>query len=291
MKTAFLTFEQFHGRENIGGSRIRANWLVEKWKQAGEEMGEAELYKFGGKYDAIVFQKVYWTDMAEVYRGVKILDMCDPDFLTWGYPVKQMINACDAITTSSENLAEAVLSFSGDKPVHYIPDRVLDPEKIEQKIHVGPTKSIAWYGYADNFPMLDAAINSIIKADLELVVVATRPYIPRSVVNGKKLRYRNLPWTPTTWERDVRTADLVLNPQGTGGKWKFKSNNKTTQAWAWGIPVVHNEAELKNLMTEEQRIAEAKKRRSEVLTGYDVRQSVVDMKKLISEIYASKTAA
>lgn len=291
IKTAFLSFEQFHGRKNIGSSRIRANWLVEKWKEAGADLGEAELYRYGGKYDVIIFQKVYWTEMAQAFKGIKILDMCDPDFLTWGYPVKEMIDACDAITTSSENLAVALHSIAGGKPIWYIPDRVLDPEKIEQKVHTGPTKSIAWYGYADNFPMLDSAINSVIKADLELLVVATKPYTPRSVMATGKLRYRNLPWSPETWLKDVMKADLVLNPQGVGGKWKFKSNNKTTQAWAVGMPVVHNDAELKALMTEEQRITEATKRRAEVLADYDVRKSVEEMKKLILEINATKATA
>lgn len=289
MKTAFLTFEQFFGRKDIGSSRIRAKWVVEKWREAGPDIGEAEIYKFGGKYDVIVFQKAYWHEYANDFTGIKILDLCDPDFLHWGYPIKQMIEACDAVTCSSEALAEAVTEFAGEKPVWVIPDRIIDPDKFKQKIHVGDTKSVSWFGYAENFPMLESAIGAIKKFGLELIVVSSKPFV--AGVSSAGLKITNFPWSSMTWEDDIRRADVVINPRGGNGRWKYKSNNKTTQSWALGMPVAHDQKELSELLTEKQRNDEVLRRRKEVLEDYDVKSSVEEYKNLILEIQNGKKAS
>ena len=74
MKTAFYTFEKFHNRKlgSIGSSRIRARWVWEAWP-------EAEEYQIGKYYDVMIFQKVYQIEYAKSLKGIKILDIADPD--------------------------------------------------------------------------------------------------------------------------------------------------------------------------------------------------------------------
>ena len=84
MKVGIVTFEKFHGRKtnSIGSSRIRAYNLVKYWE-------EASIYKHAKKYDVLIFQKAYWIEMAKKFEGIKILDLCDPDFLDWHYNIKR----------------------------------------------------------------------------------------------------------------------------------------------------------------------------------------------------------
>lgn len=307
MKIGILLFEQFYKKTHIGSSRIRGHWLAKHWP-------EAEIFKMGQHYDVLIFQKVYWIEYAEMVRKqeketgrhkIMILDICDADFLQWGHRVKQMVDLCDAVTTSTPALAEFMGKLT-KKPVWCIPDRLdLDSFNIQPKVHEGPAKTVAWFGYSENFPMLDSAINSLIKAGIEnLVVIASArsPYmlppamgsqiVPRrqpdgSVINQAthaKINLVNYPWTVDTVNRDLLTADLVINPQAPKGRFKFKSNNKTITAWALGLPVAHNEEELKALLTADARTNEARKRLKEVGENYDIRQSVESYKKLIAEI-------
>lgn len=286
MITKFLSFEDFHGRKNIGGTRLRVHWPIAKWKEAGPDIGEASLYKFGDDMDVCIYQKVYNWDHAENFNGIKILDLCDPDFLHAAYPVKRMINACDAVTCSSEKLAEVVTSFAGEKPVWFIPDMVMDPEKLPVKEHKGRMKSVAWFGYADNFAALDQAIPAILKRGLELIVVATAPYEAQSNMEGLKLR--NLPWGAETWERDFMTADIVINPKLNRGRFAFKSDNKTIHPWACGMPVAHNDTELDLFWEEEVRVKEGKEKRQYVIENRSVNKQVEMLKQLILEIKEKK---
>lgn len=279
MKVGILLFEQFHGRANIGSSRIRGRWLTKYWE-------EAEIFKIGAHYDILIFQKVYWIEYASQFMGLKILDMCDADFLHWGYRIKQMIDLCDAITTSTENLTKYIKKIT-DKPVIYIPDR-LDLESFGnlKKEHAGPTQKVGWYGYSENFLMLDKAINSLVKLKIpELIVIANKrsPYqLPAGVKN--KILLTNIPWDLETVNQDLLKCDVILNPQFSGGRWKYKSNNKTINAWALGLPVAHNEAELKSFMNEDNRKIEGDKRYKEVREKYDIKLSVEEYKNLINKI-------
>ena len=283
----FITFEKFHGREDIGSSRIRARWLCNHWP-------EAEVARIGQNYSVIVFQKAYWLEYAQLFKGLKILDMCDADFKHWGYRIKEMIEECQAVVTSTVPLAEYMRKLT-DKPVVYIPDRIdLNSLGSRQKSHVGQgdTKIVAWYGYAENYPMLDASIGALAQLRIgNLIVISSRrsPYMLPPSMEGK-INLINYPWTEATAMDDLMRADVVINPQISTGRWKYKSNNKTILAWALGIPVAHTKDELAQLMTEEQRIAEAKLRFAEVKNKYDIRQSVAEYKQLIEELYAKRNS-
>ena len=86
MRVGILTFGRKHGRKTgtIGSSILRGHWLQEHWEGS-------ELWTEGRKFDAILFQKVYWKEYFDVYDGVKILDLCDPDWLGPAVPPGEML--------------------------------------------------------------------------------------------------------------------------------------------------------------------------------------------------------
>jgi hypothetical protein len=180
-----------------------------------------------------------------------------------------------------------------DKPVWVIPDRLDFGEfGTLRKKHKGEAKVAAWFGYSENFPMLDSAVNCLLKAGIEeLIVIADKrqPYfLPANLTD--KITLVNLPWTAATVYNDLLKADVILNPQSSGGKWKYKSNNKTLTAWALGLPVAHKENELLALKSEEARQKEADMRYVEVREKYDIKKSVEEFNSLINELYENRTS-
>lgn len=277
-------FEQMHGKKDIGSSRLRGHAVIRNWNKAGEDIGEVEAFKHGGSYDAVIFQKAYFTKFAKVFNGVKILDLCDPDWLDWGYPFKEMIELCDAVTCSSEALAKQVQRFT-KKPVYFVPDRMELDTLPEPKKHVGETKSVVWFGYSHNFAMLTGALNAIKRLNLELIVVSNDVFVLPASMSDIKLT--NYPWSQHHLA-DIQKADVLINPQSKKGHWKYKSDNKTNIGRALGLPVAHDEEELKNLLTEEQRKVAAEAGLKLVREKFDIKDSVVDYKEIISEINKAK---
>lgn len=284
MKVGLLTFEQHLGKKDVGSSRIRGHWIVNHWKQAGQDIGDCELFRYGQKYDAVIFQKAYFIDYAKSFKGLKILDLCDPDWMHWSYRVKEMIEEVDAITCSSLELTKAVSKFAGGKPVYFIPDRVMLDAMPAPKVHVGPTTKVVWYGYSHNFPILDSCIKFLAEQKLHLIVVADNVYTPPAAFT---IELTNLPFSQYHLT-DIQSADVVINPRFNKGKWKYKSTNKTEIAKALGMPVAHTADELKELMTEEQRIKASEAGLKDVRENFDVNLSVIDYKDILLDLAKTK---
>ena len=268
MKVSIQTFERQEGKplNSAGSSRIRARWLLKYWPEASE-------FVQGENYDVIIYQKSYWCEHAKAFKGFKIFDLCDPDFLNWGYRTREMIEEVDVVTTSTEALADSVRKFSGDKPVIWVPDRLDLEEHKDKKVHFGDAKSVVWFGYSTGFPLLNSAIIAMNNLGLELIVISNAGFkLPAHYEN--RIELINYPWTLETVNKDIIKGDILLNPKSDKNKWKYKSNNKTITAWALGVPVAHNIDELKKLINEEDRIEESKKRFIEVKEKYDIKLSV-----------------
>lgn len=280
---AFLTMERYQGRkiDSVGSSRIRMRNLFKYWP-------EAEEFIMGKPYDVLILQKVYWKDYVKTFKGIKILDMCDPDWFEARHPIVECLQYIDAITTSTVELAKFWAQVT-DKPVWYIPDRLVLEDKKPIKNHKGQgdAKTCAWYGYGNNFGALDSAILSLIKYKLNLIVISNEIYTSNLDL-AEKINLVNYPWSINTVDDDLLKADIVLNPTLNTGKWKYKSNNKTINAWALGLPVAHNSEELKRFIKEDERIKAAKEGLEEVRKYYDIRSSVSDYKALIEEIKKNK---
>ena len=278
MDIGIITLKKFDGKESVGSSRIRGEWVANHWD-------DAEIYKYGKKYDVVIYQKAYWPEHARDFDGLKILDICDPDFFHWNYPIKETIVECDAVTASTEELAKQFRNFT-DSPVKWIDDRVdveaVDGQMDGVKQHEGKAKKVVWYGYSQNFPMLKPAVKAINDNNLELIVISDNSF-------RSPAPYRDLPVTNYrhNWETvygDIQEGDIVLNPQGTSGQWKYKSKNKTYLAWALGMPVAHSDDELENFIDAEARQQEAKEKRQLVKEKHHSKQSVVEYKELIDSL-------
>jgi len=276
-----LLFEQWHGRQNVGSSRIRGHWLVKYWD-------EAEIFQQGAKYETVIFQKCYWLDYVLAFKGIKILDMCDPDWLDT-VPIKQIIDNCDAVTTSTEELAKEIRKFAGKKPVVFIPDRQdLEFHNYEKykKVHKGRAKKVIWFGYSHNAKCLDRTIGLLRKYRLELTVLSNfRPPYSKA---DRNLKFE---WGKPGFDFNkiiVEHDFVLLPPRDDIPRGRFKSPNKVYTAWALGMPVARTPEDVRRFLDPEERNKEAPKRLKEIREKYDVRISVKEFKELIKQIKEGK---
>jgi len=268
----FLTVEKYDLRKpnSVGSSRIRGKWVVKYWP-------EAEIYKFGKAYEAIIFQKVYWPQFLREYQGIKILDLCDPDHFG-GREIKGTIDLCDAVVTSTPVLQKHIAQFT-DKPVVCIPDRVdFSEHQNIKKEHRRTVQEAVWFGYSHNFGTVKTSMQYLRARGIKFKVIADRD-----------LRNADKNVVPKTWDTkeihaELIKSDIAVFPQYEEGKYQFKSNNKTLTCWALRLPVVATPADFEALKSREARIEEAEEKYQYVKEFYDVKRSVEDYKKLIQEI-------
>lgn len=276
MKIGILLFEQMQGKNGIGSSRIRGHWLVKNWP-------EAEIFQQGAKYDVVIFQKAYWLDYMKNFGGIKILDLCDPDWLD-ATPIIGLFDLCDAITTSTEALRDEVKKMT-DKPVVFIPDRQdLDFHNV-QKVHEGIAKKVVWFGYSHNAKVLDKVVSFLQRKGLELTVISdARPAYPKADYNVK------YDWgNPNfNFNEEILKNDIVLLPENPSPRARFKSPNKTYTAKALGMPVATTPEELILFLDENERKKVAKAGLEEVRKYWDVRTSVEEFKCLIKTLQNNK---
>lgn len=265
MTTGFITFQNYHQRRNIGSSRIRAEWVAKYMK-------DAEMFQQGKKYDAIVFQKAYWKEMAREFTGNKILDICDPDWLD-GAEVVSFAQYMDAITVPTEAL-RADLERMTKKPVYVIPDREDLSLITKRKIHEGRAKKVVWFGYNTNLHTLEGTFDLINSLGLTLVVVTDG-----NLTSGI-CPVENIKWDADA-DASILTGDFALLPDNLAGRGRYKSNNKTVHAWALGLPVAKNAHDMERFMEESERKKEADMRWEEVKRDYDVKKSAQQMEEVI----------
>ena len=270
---------------SVGSSRIRGTWIANNWPGA-------EIMKIGKKYDAIIFQKVYPLDYLKVFEGVKIIDICDPDWLE-GKPVKESIELADAVTCSTQSIVDFVKQIT-DKPVHLVADRMdiaLHPEK---KDHKGKAESAVWFGYNSNTKVLDQCLLALKRLNLKLTVISDAPYYPSGNAEGIdsewiKRNLTNIKHDNGTLNREIIDGgDILLNPRIETGRFRFKSNNKTLTGWALGMPVAETSDQLDTFMDPEARRSEAEKRYKEVVADWSIEKSVAEYRDIIMSIAAQK---
>lgn len=265
----FVLFEAYLQRKNIGSSRIRGHWLI-------DEMPEAEALVQGRDYETIIFQKVYWKEMARAFKGKKILDICDPDWLD-GFEIVSFLKEMDAVTVPTERMKEAIEKFT-DLPIFVIPDRVKMSDMIPPKKHEGKATKVVWFGYSHNTEVLDPTLMNLKKLGLTLKVVSDGTYMT------SECKVENVKWDPLTWQQEIQDADFCLIPEKLSGRATFKSQNKTHQAWALGMPVAKTLQDLERFMDGEERQKEADKNFQWMQENGDVSKSVEEMRQVIQSI-------
>lgn len=270
-------------RGSVGSSMIRARWLMNYWK-------EAEEYHIGKLYDVMIFQKVYWESMLDnaEYKGIKILDLCDPDWLD-KRPVMKYVNWADATVTSTDALRDYIKKFAPDKKVITIPDRVdLKEFEYRPKRHEGRLKSLVWFGYSHNFHYVGRTLDVLYDNNIELTAISDHAVSLTGGMPDVKIKF--IKYNQDTLQKEILRHDAVLLPETADYdlRGRFKSNNKTIQMWALGMPVIKTPSDLRRLQNADERIKEIKEKRAEVEQKYDVKLSVKEYKKLINELAENK---
>jgi len=269
-----LTNEKWEnkGVNRIGSSRIRGRWVM-------KYCSEIEEFKNGIHYDAIIYQKAYWKEHMKAFKGIKIFDLCDPDWLD-NKPIMEVIEYCDAITVPTEAL-QVFLKQLTDKPIVVIPDR-LDPEEhINPKTeHIGKARSVVWFGYSQNQEALDQTVGVLQSKGLRLVVISDHPYHAADV---------NIQYDYKTINDEITKHDILLLPTYQKNfRHAYKSNNKTLTGWALKMPVANEVPDLDRLMSAEERQKEAEEKYSLAMGEYHSRLSGPQYIELIESIKKTK---
>lgn len=266
--------EKYENRalNKVGSSRIRGRWVMKYCK-------EIVPFVNGEHFDAIIYQKAYWLEHMKLFKGVKIFDICDPDWLD-NRPITEIAEHVDAFTVSTQTLKEFIEKLT-DKPVVLIPDRI-DPEEhpTPKEFHAGKARSVVWFGYSQNFPVLDQCVEVIRQKKLQLVVISDRQYYEADVNIGYKYE---------TLHEEITKHDIVLAPSFPDSyRYGFKSNNKTLTAWALKMPVVNEVPDLDKFMDGDDRQKEAEEKYNLVMAEHHAKLSGPQYLKLIEELAAKK---
>lgn len=282
----FFTFSQFHNKiPPAGSTQIRVMQLLKYWP-------EAALYQYGENPDVLIFQKVYMAQdyqFPKNFEGLKILDMCDPDWLDGMSGIKTTIDAMDAVTVSSPGLQRFVKQLT-DKPVIHIPDRFDLSPLPKQKRHMEPAKTVVWFGYRHNADTLRYAMPLLNEMGLNLIMISDDDpmawqWIPGELGDSyRKNKYKYLKYNEQTIYYDLQRADFAVLPYGARPIDPFKSNNKTVKAILAGLPVAHDAEEVRSYVHPGVRRDYMQAHYNKTIAEYDVKLSVQDYKDLIAQL-------
>lgn len=274
MKIAMLSMEKYENRrpEAVGSSRIRCRWVMKYDKRLVP-------FKNGVKYDAVIYQKAYWKEHMKRFPGIKIFDLCDPDWME-GKPITEVAEMVDGFTVPTQALADFIGQLT-EKPIMVIPDRI-DPEEHTpvKSEHIGKARSVVWFGYSSNQEVLDQTVVFLKSKMLQLVVVSDRNYHDADI---------NVPYDYRTIHEELIRHDFVLMPDYKKNlRHSFKSPNKTLTSWALGLPVAIGPEDIERFMSAEEREKESKMRRAEVLEKHHSRLSGPEYVNFINDIMKRK---
>lgn len=283
-KVGFLNFNRDRS-DQTGSARIRSQNLI-------TYEPEWEEFVTGKKYDAVIFQKYYWHDYAKLYDGIKILDICDPDWLSGvaSVDIVRFLEYMDGIVANTQATAEYILKIC-DKPVIVIPDRHDIAQFKQEKIHKGIAKSVIWFGYAHNAHVLKPYVSKLQDLGLELTIMSNEF---KSVASYGSTEYKdhehyvNWPKTLTEVNEELIRHDFVLLPSSRKIQDQYKSNNKSTHAWALGLPVAQWGDDIERFMDAEQRNKEKAEKMLQTRKDYDCILSCKEYKDFIWKLKNSK---
>lgn len=275
MKIGFLPFERVHGKQNIGSSRIRVYWITKNWE-------DAEVFKYGQKYDIIVYQKVYYPRILERYDGLKILDVCDPDWID-NENFMKCLPMFDAVVTSSAQLKDFISTLT-DVPVINIQDGhdlgwYGEPAEPTE----GSGKNAAWFGFSHNASALIPVYDTLKELEIKLTIYSDRQ-------DGNMNRADNwVKYDPADINENLKKHDMIILPHDIyNANFKYKTNNKEVSCWGLGVPVAKTKDDLLRLMDYKQRVKDSKENRKKFVEKYDVKYSVDEWKKFIKTLSQDK---
>lgn len=279
LSVRYFSHDRYHGKGQTSGSTfIRMKQLEKYWTNF-------ESYKYGEHPDVLIFQKVYNTPdyrFPEHYPGIKILDICDPDWLD-DVGIVDTCRFMDAVTVPTQALKEFISQFH--KNVVVIPDR-FDVEILPKpKQHTQPAKTVAWFGYGHNSELLRPAMHVLEELHLNLILISNDDPIPDRWGSRKREEfYTFVKYNEDNFYEELQKADMAVLPDGNRPVDIFKSNNKTIKANLAGLPVAKTADEVKQYMDAKERQLWFDNNYGLIKEQYDIRESVKEYKDIISRI-------
>lgn len=273
MKIGFLTFDQFRNKRNTAGSRIRCDYVAKELNKIGHK---AERFIQGKKYDVVILQKSYWGDYIKNFNGIKILDICDADYLVQ-LGIIDHIDYVDHITVSTKALKEDIKHYT-KTPISIIKDRFDLSELPKPKKQSGKAKKVVWFGNSENLETLDQVIPAIKRMGLELIVISNGNYREGSI------KVKNIEWKPVKYYTDIQKADIAVLPRILSGRYKYKSNNKKVLSILLGVPVAETKDQLEELMNETIRAKAIEKLYPIYKKEYNCKKSAKDLLNIINKL-------
>lgn len=280
----FFDFSQYHGKRDIGSTRIRVDNLIKHWT-------EADHYKYGDKADVLIYQKIYASynyKLPLTYPGIKILDMCDPDFKdSPDIFIKQTMDAMNAVIVPTEAF-KTFLEQMTDTPIYVVKDRFDLSEFPKKKEHTEKTKTVVWFGYAHNSQALKLAMPSIENRGLKLHVVSNSDFMPyRMCIDSQSYAekmYSFAKYSHPDAYTEIQKGDICVLPINNRPFDVFKSENKTVISQLLGVPVAYNAEELDALLEPEARTDYIDTIYDKIIEEYDCKRSVEEYKEIINKI-------
>lgn len=282
----FFTFEQYHGKRDVGSSRIRAHNLIKYWD-------EASLYQYGEYADVMIYQKVYTTydyKYQQHFKGIQILDVCDPDWKdSPDIFIKETMDLMDAVVVPTPKMKEYLEQMTST-PIHIIKDRFDMEEFPKPKVHDSELTTVVWFGYSHNAESIRFAVPSFERRDLRLIVISNEDPACYRWANDQikfKDQYLYIKYDHPRAYEHIQLGDVCVMMPGIRPLDVFKSENKTVISELCGVPVITNADDLDKFKTAEARNERIAQVYGKLKKDYDCLESVKEYKALIDEIKAN----
>lgn len=278
--------------------RFRAEWVAKYWTKADVYPDCSIRFV---DYDAYVFQKTYLTDWSR--RVIRLLraqgkllafDLCDADWKQGETHLRRLLTVLplfDFAVCPTLALKEWLDTYV---PAHVIPDR-LDmaefPESMRRRWKPGESARVIWFGYAHNLGELDhiwPEIKPVLdQYDVPLWILSNElPDSWKGRMWGRGREPLWIQWTRAGANAAISYHDIALVPQRS----PYKSDNRSSTAWALGVVPVSTAAELRGMLDDEARLRYVEKQYARVRAAIDVRHSVAAWRGLFDHYVAKRHA-
>lgn len=283
--TGIVPYTYYNQAVKLAGSTfLRVDGLI-------DNAPDFEVFRHGEMYDNLIFQKSYWLEMMELFRGPKILDLSDPDWIRGEVDLVETGALVDAITCSSPELTDVVRKYVHNRPVICVPDRINSKRFPPlRKPHTGRANNVVWFGFVNNaYETLPFFAEALKRFNCRLTIIADRPYLREDAIGGLKPEF--IPYNQSTVYAQLQQQDIVLNHRSAKAFFKYKSNNKTIISLKLGVPVAHEISDLELLLDPAERNRQVQENQLMVQKEYDIIKSAEQYRQIIGDIRKGRLTA